>query len=245
MSRSSLAWRLGRVAAAALLPPVCAACGSSDRGAPPPSGTPTATASVSTGSTPSPVPPPVTRSARSLPSDDRPTSTPAGPTAAARSTKAPPPATTPVPAPTPGDISETVPTGQQPTKRPVKLDETAQTGRVQAELLRIQAITARASLPGEVQGPALAFTVRLENSGRSSVKLDAVVVTLTDSGGNPCTEMTAKPARPFSGVLRPGKSARGVYVFTIAKDRRKPVSLDLSLGGTVPVLSFTGETPDS
>lgn len=124
----------------------------------------------------------------------------------------------------------------------MKIDQTAETGTgLTARITGIEPITATANLPGEVQGPALAITLGLENTGRSEVSLDTVVVTFTDSSGNPGNEMTTKPARPFSGVLKRGEAARAIYVFTVAKDKRDPITINVTLGGNVPVLTFTGK----
>jgi hypothetical protein len=73
------------------------------------------------------------------------------------------------------------------------------------------------------------------------VDLSAVVVTLLDSEEAPGIEMSARPADPLSGALRPGKSTKGVYVFTVDKDRRNPITVNVTLAGAAPVLLFKGD----
>lgn len=210
--------RLGRAAVITLLLVSGAACSSDD--------TPPASSPVST---PGPT----------LTSNPGPSTAAPGPTATLKSTP-PPPATTPVPPPTPGDITSTVSAKPEASKKPVKLDKPSQTGTgLTAELSSIKAIKAKAELPGEVAGPALAVTVQVTNTGAKAADLSTVVVNLAGSDQAPGNEMTAKPAKPFTGSLKAGGKATGVYVFTIAKDKRRPVTLTVSISDA-PVLVFTG-----
>lgn len=239
------AWRLRSAAAVFLLLTFAGACGASDASAPGESPQPTPPAeSSSTAPATQTASPRVTTKPTSSPSTTSTAS--AGPTRSgapsAKASTAPPPATTPVPARTPGDITETVASRPQRTKKPVKIDETADSGTgLTAEITEIKAVTATANLPGEVQGPALAISLRLKNTGQERANLSAVVVTVADSAGNPGSEMSTKPARPFSGVLEPGETSRAVYLFTVPKDKRDPITLSVTLGGSVPVLIFTGK----
>jgi hypothetical protein len=159
----------------------------------------------------------------------------------ARSTL-PPPATTPVPSPTPGNTDQTVAPKKVVTKRPVKLDKPSSTGQgVTVRITAAKAIAAKARLPGEVAGPAVALTLIVHNGSPKPVDLGAVVVTLLDSANAPGNEMSAKPAKPIKGILKTGKSATGVYVFTVGKLRRNPISVDVTLTGEAPVLVFKGD----
>jgi hypothetical protein len=85
-------------------------------------------------------------------------------------------------------------------------------------------------------------TVSAKNTGSSPIDLNATVVNLYDSDNVPGGEMTAKPADPLDGKLAPGKSAKGVYVFTVAKGKRDPVKITVTIGDA-PVLVFTGKAP--
>jgi len=44
---------------------------------------------------------------------------------------------------------------------------------------------------------------------------------------------------PFAGKLAAGKTAEGTYVFTVPKNKRKPITLSVSVNDD-PVLVFTG-----
>ncbi|HEY5822679.1 MAG TPA: hypothetical protein VIT20_11925 [Propionibacteriaceae bacterium] len=154
----------------------------------------------------------------------------------------PPPATTPVPQKSPGDLNSTVPTTPEKSRKPVDLDESSDAGGgVTARLGEIRSVTAKASGPGEVSGPGLAVTVRVSNGSKASVGLDQVVVTVTGADGSPGNAMSGKPAKPLSGQVAAGKSASGVYVFTLDQGQRDPITVNLTLGGGEVVLVFTGK----
>lgn len=157
----------------------------------------------------------------------------------------PPPASTPVPQQSPGDVNSTVPTEPQASRKPVDLDETSTTGDgVTARLTSIEAVdSVKARGIGEVTGPGLVITVEVSNKTKSALVVGDLVVTLTGSDASPGNPMTAKPAKPLAGSLAPGKSATGVYVFTLAESARRPVSVAVTVSGPQPVLVFRGNAP--
>jgi hypothetical protein len=106
-------------------------------------------------------------------------------------------------------------------------------------LISVKAIEATARLPGEITGPALALTIEVSNTGIRPADLGAVVVNVLDSDEAPGAEMTAAPAQPLTGRLAPKKTARGVYVFRVPMDKRRPVTVTVSIGDA-PVLVFRG-----
>lgn len=134
-----------------------------------------------------------------------------------------------------------MPAEPEVTKKPVKLDKPSDAGGgVAVRIKKVTSIKAKAQLPGEVAGPAVSLTLVVDNGSAKSVDLGSVVVTLLGSDQAPGIEMTAAPADPFSGTLKPGKSATGVYVFTVDKARRDPISVNVTLNGEAPVLLFKG-----
>jgi len=169
------------------------------------------------------------------------TGAPSGSTAP--SSTLPPPATTPVPAPTPGGgIDQTVAPQKEVTKKPVKLDKPSDTGEgATVRITSVKALNAKAQLPGEVAGPAVALTVVVKNSSAEPLNIGTVVVSLLDATGAPGNEMSSAPAKPLTGTLASGKTATGVYVFTVGKQRREPISVSVTLTGGAPVLVFKGD----
>jgi hypothetical protein len=204
--------RLGSAAASLLLLALGAAC-SADAGTP---------------SGPAPTP-----SASALPAT-------AAPGPSKTPTLPPPPATTPVPPATPGNVNSTVPSKPEETKKPVKLDRPSTTGTgLTVSLASIEPIDAKAEQPGEVAGPGLSITITIENTGSKAADLSTLVVNLADSDEAPGTQMSAKPSNPLAGSVAAGKTKTGVYVFTVPKAKRKPVTVTVDMAGA-PVLVFTG-----
>lgn len=150
--------------------------------------------------------------------------------------------TTPVPPPSPGNTSSTVATRTIDKRKPVALDKSAQAEEgVDVALTAVEAITADAQGPGEVSGPALAITVSIKNSTSSQVSLLNTAVTLTASDGSPGSSMTATPATQFPSAVAAGKTATAVVVFAVAKNKRDPVTIEVSVDPRMPTAVFRGQ----
>lgn len=146
-------------------------------------------------------------------------------------------------APIPGDSTATVPSPRESTKSPVDLDKPASTGKVVVRVVGLKAVEAKAKIPGEVSGPALAVTVKVLNNSKRPLDTQHLLVTIYDSKQAPGGEMTGAPARPMTGELKPGASASGVYLFTVPVSRRSPVTVNVALPTESPVLVFKGNAP--
>lgn len=181
--------------------------------------------------------------------DDRTPSAAAGETTAA-TTSAPPVVaapTAPTPAPTPETTPEpTGPTGDvddPPPSRPaVALDVAAEVGDgVSASLVSLDAVEGTATGPGNIAGPALRITVRIENGTAEPVSLGGVVVDLA-SGRDlvPASPLDDPSAAPFAGTVAPGDHADGVYVFTIPEEDRGSVTVSVGYRAGAPLMVFTG-----
>ena len=181
--------------------------------------------------------------------DDRTPSAAAGETTASTTTAPPVVAapTAPTPAPTPETTPEPAgPTGNvddPPPSRPaVALDAAAQVGDgVSASLVSLDAIEGTATGPGNIAGPALRITVRIENGTDEPVSLGGVVVDLA-SGRDlvPASPLDDPSAAPFAGTVAPGEHADGVYVFTIPEEDRGSVTVSVGYQAGAPLMVFTG-----
>lgn len=185
--------------------------------------------------------------------DDRTPSAAAGETTASTTTAPPvvPAPTAPTPAPTPETTPETTPEPTGPTgdvddpppSRPaVALDEAAEVGDgVSASLVSLDAIEGTATGPGNIAGPALRITVRIENGTDEPVSLGGVVVDLA-SGRDlvPASPLDDPSAAPFAGTVAPGEHADGVYVFTIPEEDRGSVTVSVGYQAGAPFMVFTG-----
>lgn len=158
-------------------------------------------------------------------------------TESARSSTAPAPSgPASVPAPvTPG-------AAPQPTKAPVPLSKPADFGTgVVAKLDTIESIVATAHGPGEISGPALAFTITVTNGSATAVDLGNVIVNLTDAHGAPGVSMFGSPAVLLTGDLAVGASATGTYVFAVAPSASSSVRLEVSYSTQAPTVVFAGD----
>lgn len=154
-----------------------------------------------------------------------------------------PPVEKPVPPPSKGsgDIREKVKQKSITARKPVSLNKTAQvTDGITVRIERTKSIKAKATLPGEVAGPGVQFDLVIDNKTSKPVDLVAVVVECTDEAGAPVNRISSDPAQPFEGVLEPGESAKGRYVFVIDEKQRDKISLAVTVTGDLPVVRFEG-----
>ncbi|MCZ2819097.1 hypothetical protein O2V63_01995 [Modestobacter sp. VKM Ac-2977] len=129
-----------------------------------------------------------------------------------------------------------------PSLPPVGLTDSAAVGDgVTAALTAVRAIQGEGTGPGNVAGPAVAVTVRLTNGTAEQIVLDGAVVSLAyTADALPASPLDDPSAAPLSGVLEPGSSAEGVYVFSVPADRRGVVTVAIGHAPGVPYLVFTG-----
>lgn len=156
----------------------------------------------------------------------------------------PPAATTPVPPPTAGSTSQTVAPRPVRSKKPVKIDQTAQPEQdVTVTVPELKSVEAKAQGPGEVSGPALEVHVEVQNATDRELDLSGAAVTLTAADDSPGQIMTGPPTALFPASVAAGAKAEGVFVFTVAKDQRDPVRVDVLVDPDHDVVAFRGRAP--
>lgn len=134
------------------------------------------------------------------------------------------------------------PNDPPPTLPAVALDHPAVVGNgITARIISTEAIQGSATGPGNTDGPALRFAVRITNGTPRPVSLDGVAVNLAfGSQSTPASPLDDPSQAPFHGAVAPGKSADGVYVFSIAVRDRASVTLTVGYQAGAPILVFTG-----
>lgn len=146
-------------------------------------------------------------------------------------------------------VSTPVPTGptevvdELPAALPeVALDEPAEVGNgIVATLPSIEAVQGQATGPGNVNGPAVRVTVRIENGTGEAISLDGVAANLyTGADRAPASPLDDASAQAFSGVLPAGDAAEAVYVFSVPADARDAVTVEVGYQAGAPLLLFTG-----
>ncbi|WP_375426340.1 hypothetical protein [uncultured Friedmanniella sp.] len=151
------------------------------------------------------------------------------------------PATTPVAPPTSGSTKSSVPSKKVTKRKAVSLDGSGEAADgVTVSLTKVKAITAKAVGPGEVSGPGVAITVSIANGTSQPLDVGSVVVNLTAADDSPGAQMTGSPARSFSGSLKAGAKASGVYVYALGKGKRDPVTVEVTVSPADPVVVFRG-----
>ena len=166
-------------------------------------------------------------------------------TSSAGSTVAPAPSASPSPSEEPS-ASSSPSKEPEPGKPPagtravgLKGEATSAPG-VTARLAKIDAVEARASLPGEVGGPALAVTVKVTNRTDDDLSLElGVVNAYYGPERTPAVSVASDGEVPFPASVAAGDSATGVYVFQIPEEAR-PVRVELDLGDGADVVVFKG-----
>jgi hypothetical protein len=151
------------------------------------------------------------------------------------------PATTPVAPPKRGNISQHVPSGSVSTRSPVSMGKSASfSNTLRARALSAIEFRAKATRPGEISGPAVRVTVQIDNESRSTASLAGVAVTCHDAAGTPLVAMESSPVQPFATTVPAHASAKGVYVFELAKGWHNPLTFVLTNAATRSAVQFNG-----
>ncbi len=141
------------------------------------------------------------------------------------------------------DEVETVPDGDQTSLAPVALTRSsAFPSGVEVEIEDIKSRPVKANGPGEVPGPGLQLRVRISNETASPMSLDEVTVALT-YGPDDIPSVPGGPSQnaPFSGMLKPGDSASGVYLFGVPKRGSDPITVSVAHTVDEPYVVFRGD----
>lgn len=168
---------------------------------------------------------------------------PGVPAAASTSSGAPSSVVPSSAAPSSGANGAELPADQlPPSLAAVSLDATARVDDgIAARLEDLEAINGKGVGPGNVAGPALRVTVRIENRSREAVGLDGVAVHLTSGEDRvPAPRVNDPSSAPFAGTLEAGDTAEGVYVFTLPEADRDLVSVSVGYQPGAPFMVFTG-----
>lgn len=168
-----------------------------------------------------------------------------GPTAPPVATAPPaptiPPGATSVPAPGAGDGADgpteaaALPTTTAPLDEAIEFD----TGVV-VEIVAVEPITVAAETPGEISGPALRVRVAARNDSGEPQAVDSAVVTVVADDGELGIGTTAGSPSPLSGVIEPGGTAEGTYVFMLDPAAGRDVTVSVNYAAGQPLAVFTG-----
>lgn len=154
-----------------------------------------------------------------------------------------PPGATSVPAPGAG----ATPAADGPTEAAALPTESARLGDeiafetgIVVEIVSVEPITVTAETPGEISGAALRVSVAARNeSGRQQEVGSAVVSVIADDGELGIGTTAGSPS-PLSGVIDPGGTASGTYVFMLDPASGRDVTVSVNYAAGQPLAVFTG-----
>ena len=174
--------------------------------------------------------------------DPAPTSSSASvvpPSATASPSATPRKATTPAPPPTrvPGGAPQ--PTTTASISRPATIAK-ALTVRVTT----MEAVVGEADGPGEIAGPAVRFTITITNRTGKTVNLsDTAVNAYYGADATPALPLRMPGGVPFPASVQDGRSATGVFVFSIPVASRSLVGVTVDTSVHNPIVAFRGPAP--
>ncbi|WP_394278174.1 DUF4352 domain-containing protein [Microbacterium sp.] len=135
--------------------------------------------------------------------------------------------------PTAPDARETLP--------PAAFDDPIEAeGGLVVSVSSIESVTGEAVVPGEVSGPAVRVTVRIENESDETVDLTTAVVTLFGASELQASPVTKPAGKSFPLEVGAGKAASGAFVFELPKDERTDVRVEVDLSVAEPLIAFEG-----
>ncbi|HWH25860.1 MAG TPA: hypothetical protein VNT53_04365 [Pseudolysinimonas sp.] len=148
---------------------------------------------------------------------------------------------TPVPAPGGGSIEDVIPSAEPGGVTKAALGDPAKLpSKVTITVTSAKFVQVKAQTPGEIQGPAIAATVKVTNGTSATIDLGSTVVTLTDGSGGLGQPTTSEPSQPFTQEVAAGASLSGVYVFRVPATNYNPITISVSYAGGAPQALFTG-----
>lgn len=128
-----------------------------------------------------------------------------------------------------GPPASTAPAVGTSTAPPVGVSTPAPFGDgLEATVTKIAQVELEGEGPGEVAGPGTAVSLTLRNGTTARVDLGGIVVGVTYGDGSPADPSGSAPSEVPTGVLEPGATAEGVWVFSRPADAADPVEVSVT-----------------
>lgn len=126
-----------------------------------------------------------------------------------------------------------------------EFDDTAPVGEgVTVALSDLEAVEGEASMPGEIAGPSLRFTVTFTNDSDEAYSLTGAVTNVyygTDQ--IPAIELAEPGGSALPAEVGPGETATGVFIYNVPTDDRDQVRITVDYAAAEPAVVFEGEGP--
>ena len=161
--------------------------------------------------------------------------------------------TTPTPEPTvtpvPPTQSTTTPEPSAPfvprSRTPVPLDKnTTIVNGLTVKITSVAAVAGTGTGPGDVNAPSIQVRMLVKNSTTKTARLSNVVVNgYYGTAHTPASPLPKPGGKNFPETLAAGKSATGVFVFSIPRNQRSLVSITFDYSVKTSVIVFQGSAP--
>lgn len=146
------------------------------------------------------------------------------------------------PEPTAGELGPTaapeLPVIEGESDEEIELDT-----QVAVTLDSITTTSVEAETPGDMAGEAVEIAVTVTNASSEPQSVDSAVVTLEADDGEHGIPTNAGGGSPLTGVLDPGDSASGSYLFILEPAADRDITVTVNYAAGEPVAQFTGHTP--
>ena len=111
-------------------------------------------------------------------------------------------------------------------------------------VVKMEAVQGTADGPGEIAGPSVRFTIRIDNKTGKRVALsDTVVNAYYGADAIPAIQLLGPGGEPFPKSVQDGGSASGIFVFNIPSEQRGDVRVTVDTSVKNPVIAFEGKAP--
>ena len=144
---------------------------------------------------------------------------------------------------TPGPTPTAPPVRTNPPKPiPAKItDKVVLDNGVAVEVADIESVKGEARGVGEVAGPALRFTIRVNNQSKKTIDLDlAIVNAYFGRQDDPAIALAGPGGSPLPQKLKAGGTATGKYVFKVPVKERDRVRVDFGYTVDQSTVIFRG-----
>lgn len=136
----------------------------------------------------------------------------------------------------------------QPAPQPTRTADITKpapiTEELTAKVSKLEAVQGKADGPGEIGGPAVRFTITINNAtGRAADLSNAVVNAYYGGASTPAIPLQNPGGTPFPKSVAAGSSASGVFLFNIPPSDRGAVEVTVDTSVKTPVVAFRGAAP--
>lgn len=108
-------------------------------------------------------------------------------------------------------------------------------------LSEIESVSGKASAPGEISGPAIRVTVKIDNGSDEALALRyAAVNAYYGPERAPAPPIMQPGGDPFFGTIEAGESATGVYLFSVPSNAREDVTIAVDYRPGESTVIFAG-----